>query len=316
MKTKSILLLVLPVLLVFFSFRAVEDIIAKLGLSHDNAQSHILAHISGGFSGEFGDDTFFRLPYSKLLPSVVAGDRTAATRELLEYIRRYCNSEEFMAAYVQKRNALKPTSEPPRMEEEVLENLRMSLKEMETMLKELKQNPKENAQTIAVYEEMVSGQRAQLAEWEDPTPNLTKWKKKFPEDPAVMVKSKLEAYLALVGTVDFNAKLTEPDKYKIKKFVNPTYESKSEAWKATYRAGKEVNDVTKVFVQDWLQGEIIAANKVSMPKEAQVKSGNVNKGVVGNTSPEATDTAAPKEEVKTKKSLLGKLRDKAKDILE
>ncbi len=229
----------------------------------------------------------------------------------------YCNSEEFNKAYAKKRNNLKPTSEPQRMDEETLKSMRGSIKDLETALVDLKKNPKGNAQIIPMYEEMVVSQRMQVAEWEDPTPNLTKWKKKFPEDPAVAVKGRLEAYLKLVSTVDFNAKLTEPDKYKIRKFVNPDYESKSDEWKATYRAGKEVNDVAKAFVQDWLKGEIIAANKIKMPQEAGNSGNSVTKNLVGTKSADAsTNSESSEEPVKEKKSLLGKLKDKAKDILD
>ncbi len=316
MKTKTIILIVVPVVLLFSSFKYAEDIIAKLGLAHDNAQNYILANVTGGFQ-DFGNDTYFKLPYAKLLPSVVAGDKIGATKELLSYVRMYCNSEEFNKAYAKKRNNLKPTSEPQRMDEETLKSMRGSIKDLETALVDLKKNPKGNAQIIPMYEEMVVSQRMQVAEWEDPTPNLTKWKKKFPEDPAVAVKGRLEAYLKLVSTVDFNAKLTEPDKYKIRKFVNPDYESKSDEWKATYRAGKEVNDVAKAFVQDWLKGEIIAANKIKMPQEAGNSGNSVTKNLVGTKSADAsTNSESSEEPVKEKKSLLGKLKDKAKDILD
>lgn len=318
MKTKTIFLLVFPALLVFYSFKYAEDIIAKLGLAHDNAQNYILANITGGFQ-DFGDEAFFKLPYAKLLPSVMTGDRTGATTELLEYIKMYCNSEEFSKAYAQKRNNQKPSpeSEPPRMDEETLKSMRSSLKDLEVSLAELKKNPKGNAHVIPMYEEMVTGQRAQLAEFDDPTPNLTKWKQKFPEDPAVAVKSRLEAYLKLVSTVDFNAKLTEPDKYKIRKFVNPAYESKSDEWKAAYRAGREVNDITKAFVQDWLKGEIIAANKLKMPQDTGNGGNSVTKNLVGKKGADtSTNSDNAEEPVKEKKSLLGKLKDKAKDILE
>lgn len=316
MKTKTIIIIVFPALLVFSSFKYAEDIMAKLGLAHDNAQNHILANFTGGFQ-DFGDDTYFKLPYAKLLPSVVAGDKIGATKELLAYVRMYCDSEEFSTAYAKKRNNLKPTSEPPRMDEETLKSMRSSLKDLEVSLAELKKNPKGNAHAIPMYEEMVVGQRAQLAEFDDPTPNLTKWKQRFPEDPAVAVKSRLEAYLKLVSTVDFNAKLTEPDKYKIRKFANPDYESKSDEWKASYRAGKEVNDVTKAFVQDWLKGEIVAANKIKMPQEAKSSGNLATKNLAGkNSTDTSTHSESTKEPVKEKKSLLGKLKDKAKDILE
>ncbi len=315
MKTKTIILIVLPAVLVLSSYRYGEDIITKLGLDHANAQNHILANFTGGFGNSFGEDAFFRLPYAKLLPSVIAGDKVGSAKELLAYIKMYCNSAEFVEAYNKKRVGSKPTSEPPRMDEETLENMRKSNKEMALQLAEMKKDPKQNAQVIPIYENMLSEQNKLQAEWEDPTPNMTKWKREFPENPAIAVKNRLEDYLKLVSTVDFNAQLTAPDKYKIKKFVNSDYEEKSGEWKACFRAGKEVNDAVTTSVKDWLKGEIISATKVSMPKEAQTKSDPVDKVSADNTSENETP-AVESQPVKTKKSLLGKLKDKAKTIIE
>jgi hypothetical protein len=158
------------------------------------------------------------------------------------------------------------------------------------------------------------------------------WEGKFPEDPSLIVKKRLEEYLALVRTVDFEAQLSAPDAYKVRKFVNPAYEKKSMQWKALYRAGKEVNlEVTK-FVNDWLKGEVIATVKTKMIPEAEPATDEVatyvsteatellpavvsagDEQAVPDVPSQTTDAPAPMK--KEKKSLIGKLKDKAKAII-
>jgi hypothetical protein len=70
------------------------------------------------------------------------------------------------------------------------------------------------------------------------------------------VKTRLNEYLELHATVDFNARLTGTGSNQ--KFVNPAYEKKSLKWKAIYRAGKDVNDVAAAFAKDWLKGDVIS----------------------------------------------------------
>lgn len=91
------------------------------------------------------------------------------------------------------------------------------------------------------------------AEAQDPTPKKTKWENQYPADPSQAVTIRLNEYLKMLGTVDFNAQLALPDKYKKKLFVNKDYEKKSAEWKAVYRAGKEVNEAISAGVKEWLK---------------------------------------------------------------
>ncbi len=71
--------------------------------------------------------------------------------------------------------------------------------------------------------------------------------KKYPADPKDLVKKRLEDFLALSATVDFEATLTSN-----KMFTNPEYEKKDPAWKMCYRAGKEVVAAAREEAQKWL----------------------------------------------------------------
>lgn len=75
-----------------------------------------------------------------------------------------------------------------------------------------------------------------------------------------MVRKRLQSYLSLVATVDFDAQLTNSNQYGIRKFVKPEYEKKDNRWKAIFRAGREVNGVVTAFVKDWMK-EIPQAGK-------------------------------------------------------
>ena len=79
---------------------------------------------------------------------------------------------------------------------------------------------------------------------------LARWEKDFPADFNVKVKERLQKFLALSATVDFNAELKQVGNKK--KFVNPAYESKSYDWKQIYRAGKDVIDPARMFAEKWL----------------------------------------------------------------
>ncbi len=322
MKTK-ITVFVVPLILLCLSASVIsEDIISRLGLDPSMAKSYLLANVTGGFNADFEiRESVFFYPRIKTLANIIAGDETGAAKELCQYIRDYVNSQEFLDEYNKKRQKSKPTFEPEPMNAESLESMRTSIVELETQLAELKKSPKENAQMITMFEPMVESQKVSLAEYEDPTPNKSQWEKNYPEDPAVLVKRRLQDYLDLVTTVDFNAQLTAPDKYNFRKFVNPAYEGKSAHWKACYRAGKEVNTEVTVFVKDWLAGEIIAANKTKLSSNgaSAVQAGSVAETADQNAAPQNENgkedtgqgvTGNPKE----KTSIMGKLK-KAKALI-
>lgn len=82
----------------------------------------------------------------------------------------------------------------------------------------------------------------------DNTLNKADNEKRYPTDPAQLVKQRLTDFLAISATVDFDAKLTTGNG-----FVNPKYEAKSPEWKMCYRAGREVVQAARVEAQKWLE---------------------------------------------------------------
>lgn len=322
MKKTFRLLLPGAALLLLTAFCFAEDILARLGLEERTARYFVLSNLAGSFSesptGESEQDEensndpyyqtlSFRIPYARLLPSVITGDKAGAARELCAYVKMYVNSADFMEDYTKRREAAKPTSEPWRPDAEMIEGQRKSVKEMEKQLADMKKQKGISPSVISSFEKSIQEQKASLAQWEDPTPNKTRWEKKYPADPSGIIKKRLEEYLALSATVDFSAQLTPADKYGKKKFMNPEYEKKSNKWKACYRAGKEVNDVVTAFVREWLKGPVLTAQKEKMP--ATETAGNKTRETVKDKQPAPennTDSIA--KPVKEKKNLLNKLK--------
>ena len=71
--------------------------------------------------------------------------------------------------------------------------------------------------------------------------------KKMPSDPNELIKKRLQEFLSVSATVNFDAKLIGTT------FADPAYESKSQQWKACYRAGREVIAAAREEAQTWLK---------------------------------------------------------------
>ena len=61
----------------------------------------------------------------------------------------------------------------------------------------------------------------------------------------------LKDFLDETKDVDFSAttKFNPENKHQV--FTNPEYEKKDDQWKACYRAGKELTEAARSFVQQW-----------------------------------------------------------------
>lgn len=254
------------------SYKPGNDIISRLGMSPSEAKKNIFGNMVGDFSylqsdgRVFNSFESFKIPTAKLIPEIIKSDKVGAAKELCNYVKMYCNSEEFINDYSNYRNMYKPASEPvkdaniTKANESLIKINKDQIAMYEKYLADAKK--KKDANSVALYEKALTDLRKSVAGMEDPTPNKTAWEKKYPIKPDAYVKVRLEEYLALTASVDFSAQLTVKGNKMI--FVNSEYEKKGKKWKAIYRAGKEVNDVVTAFVKEWLKGEIIASVKTKM----------------------------------------------------
>lgn len=259
---KKNILLVLAAIALFGFYKVYVGIIEQLGMEETEAQKFILNNFVGDFADGFQEDAGgegngtdaqrkqFRVPYAKLLPAIVKGDKVKAAHELCDYVKAYVGSDAFAKAYAEKREKNKPDSEPLRPDNASIKQQEEQLKQTEQALTALNATRQVTAAQLKAMEDAIADQRRNIATWKDPTPNKTKWEKQYPENYKQVIKTRLEEYLAISATVDFNATVTGNAK---KKFTNPEYEKKSLKWKAIYRAGKDVNTRVTAFVKGWLQ---------------------------------------------------------------
>lgn len=309
-KTNSIPAIALFCILLLTGFTLMENIIEKLGMQHQYAQRSILNNLIGRQNHNEIDESdnedsssdliynqakSFTIPYARMLPSVVQGDKVAATKEICQYVKDYVHSDKFLTDYADARKSATPTSEPTPMDPAIVAELKKAIKEQEAEMKKVKASKQLPTNIIQKMEESINEQKKVIAASDDPTPNKTRWQKLYPENPAVVVKTRLEEYLKLSATVDFGATLV--DNGKQKKFENPAYEKKSLKWKAIYRAGKDVNIATTDFVKEWLRLGINLSSVHTVPTDdspSDIKKVNNdnNPKPVSNDTEDAKSTPA------------------------
>lgn len=324
MKAKRIVILA-TVLLTSTAFYMGDHVLTRLGIKEDIARQHILGNLVGNHSADPIDVSVvedhggaveqsavheykgFRIPRAYLLANILQDDKSAIARELCTYVKEYVNSTDFLAEYEKNRAAVKPVSEPWRSNKEQIEDMKSSLEKSENDIEKAKKSGILNAPQIAQMNAALDQQRKQIDQFSDPTPNKTLWEKQYPADPAVILKQRMQEYLDLVATVDFNAALTGPDKYNVKKFTNPEYEKKGPKWKAVYRAGPEVNGAVTLFVKEWLKGPII--DKDNLQPMSSVAKNQLS------IDPDSSNSENRSEKATEKKSLLNKGSKKLKDKL-
>lgn len=135
--------------------------------------------------------------------------RVQATRELMKMAKEYTASEQFKSDYKKWRyNKLNPG-----------EKTRLGLPKLGQMIN----NKIDNAL------------------------DKEKNEKLYPADANEMVKQRLQEFLDISKTVDFDAELQGS------MFKNPAYERKSPQWKMCYRAGKEVVEAAREEADKWLK---------------------------------------------------------------
>ncbi|HEU4470926.1 MAG TPA: hypothetical protein VFR58_07585 [Flavisolibacter sp.] len=270
--------------LVLQAFVTLVSVFEQLGLEEATAKKYVLNNVLGNYSDNktmnFTPNDF-DLPRAKLLSSVVSGDKAGAAKELCAWLKEYTKSPEFAQAYSQRREALKPAStvNSLRPDDETVEMTRESLKSTEKELASLKKNKNVPAASIAALESQASQQREMLKLWDDPDPALTRWQTLYPAEPQALVRQRLQSYLDILATVDFDAQLASADKYGIRKFVKPEYEKKDNRWKAIYRAGREVNGMVKTYVESWIKE---LSPQTAQPAAAKSKPAPAAKPVTAN----------------------------------
>ena len=261
-------ILLMPVFLLF-SFKSklgsYSDFWKQLGVSEKNATNNIRESFLYGYL-QYGG--------ARNIKNIALGDRKAVTTDLLNYTKTYVQSAEFKKSYEAERQNMKPreVTKKPRTEEQIRQDQIQIAKDgmarMENGLKTATGDMKK------VFEDSYQMFKKQLAEYENPNNEIIKlmaegekssyenelklhaekvkkWEQNYPAESSRFIKLRLQELLKATANIDYGAQLVEKGDKKY--FVKKEYESKHPNWKMGFRAGKEVTETVRVFVQAWVQ---------------------------------------------------------------
>lgn len=252
--------------LIFSSFtihKLSDDFLKQLGITRSAADEKITGSIFSGAINIYG---------IKNAKNIALADRKAIALDILTYTKSFVTSPAFVKQYTTLRENNKPKESviqtPEEMKADNITRQKQFVKDAEETLKK-----NTNASLKAVFENNLADSKQRLKDAEDPNnkqyvlyaknyPELVKnfkasdaqalsdWNRKYPENQLLYVKKRLQEFLDVTKDVDFNAELTDKNKKKV--FVNPIYEHKDYRWKMAFRAGKDVVDPAREFVQKWI----------------------------------------------------------------
>jgi hypothetical protein len=265
LKVCSIVFVLAIISLFLFAFtinKLNADFLKELGISKTEADKKIANSILGGYLDASG---------ARNAKNIVLGNRTAVANDLLNYVKQYVNAASFKNEYNTLKESSKPTENKPKTPEEIrketVDAYKKSVAQMEETIK------KADAQFKPMFEKGLADAKKLLKDAEDPnnknmtsyaktypdmvkasqasyTGQLKQWEEQYPANHMLFVKQRLEEFLSETKDIDFTAQLTEKNGKKI--FVNPAFEKKGKRWKMAFRAGKEVVEPARAFVQQWI----------------------------------------------------------------
>ena len=260
----ALMLIILQQITSSFSRNMAETIWQQLGLSQQQGTDQIRHSFATGYSNFYG---------ARNAKNIALGNRTAVAKNLFLFTKTYISSAEFKNYYAKERAASRPMEPSPAKSKEDIrrdliadteKNIKDAEKAMANMSADLKK-----AMLPAVADA-----KKQLEEYKKPDNKIVEihfqgeqsrykmdnekyekdllfWQNNYPEDIRQLIKNRLEKYLSLAATVDFEAELIL--KNGKKKFANPVYESKHSDWKTIFRAGKDVYQTVKPLAEEWLR---------------------------------------------------------------
>lgn len=248
-----------------FSFRLASfntELLTQLGMTKTSAEQKITNSILWGSLDGYG---------VKNIKNLATGNKAAITKDLLEYTKKHVSSQAFIKEYAKLKESNKPKVDPVQtpedMEKETIAQMKKSVSELETAVKNADKDYK------PIFENSLKDAQKQLKEVQDPNyksfvsyrknypkmvedvkqlleRRLADWEKKYPTNHLLFVKQRLQEFLKETKDIDFSAATVE--KNGKKKFVDPNYERKSNRWKMGFRAGKEVVETSRAFAEKWI----------------------------------------------------------------
>lgn len=259
-----VLTLLTALLLSFRTQKAYADIWQQLGISREKGLHNIEASFLNGYFHYYG---------AEKARNLLSGDRSVIAKDLLVYTRQQVMSESFKKQYEQMRQQAKPQA-PQRKLRSKEEIRKEKITETEASIKQAEATIKAaNADMAKALKPMMEVLQNNLKDYRSPNSNMIdlfyqgeqynlqseqrqyeerqkQWEYDYPADYRHLVRRRLQQFIDLAATVDFNAELKTVGSKK--KFVNPKYEGKASDWKMIYRAGKEVITPALAFAEQWV----------------------------------------------------------------
>ncbi len=217
-----------------------SNVLSILGYTKSDAERNIMGSIYSG------SPWFLKPNNLASLVTMAGGDKAQVAKDFCVYVKSYVNSQEFKDKYEAYRQSMKPSPITMTEEEKEMQKEMIAMQQelfTEETLEMLPAEARANAQQS--LEDLKASADGKLT-----SEQLNDWEKKVPANPYAAIKKGLEEFLTETKDVDFTATTSMKDSKKI--FNNPVYERKGLSWKACYRAGKEVTEVTRSFAQEWL----------------------------------------------------------------
>lgn len=268
LKFVTIMLILALVSLFLFSFtnsrQLADDIWKQLGMTREQGIDGMKQSFLNGYLYYYG---------ARNAKNIAVNDRAAIAKDLLVYTRQYVSSPVFRKEYDKLRKDAKPEepAEQVRSKEEIRKE---KIAETEKSIRSAEETSKMSADMAKVMKPTLELLKKTLADYKDPASKnieayysyekneqaarvrsyqerLSKWEKEFPADHREKIKTRLQKFLDLSATVDFDAELKVVGNKK--KFVNPAYEGKPYDWKQIFRAGRAVIEPARAFANDWMQ---------------------------------------------------------------
>lgn len=247
----------------FTVHRIGDDFMKQLGISKTAADEKITNSVLGGSLDGYG---------LKNAKNIITGNRSQVTKDLLVYTKAYLASPAFAKEYQTLKENNKPKKDviktPAEVKNEYIAGIKKMIADAENGMKAA------NSTMKPVYEKMLAEGKKQLKDAESPDNKylsayeknypqmltdhdarhesmIKEWESVYPADANQFIKRRLEEFLNVTSDIDFNAELTTKNGKKI--FVNPAYEDKDSRWKMPFRAGREVVEPSRAFVQQWIE---------------------------------------------------------------
>lgn len=266
MKLNFAVLILLASCYAFFSFKTTrfnDDVFAIIGISSTQANEKISNSILNGYMQTWG---------IKNVKNIAAGNRSAVAMDLLSHTKKYLSSDDFARLYAAEKENHKPqlpaapaTPEAYRKEliGQATQTLESAQKYYDNASAEDKASFKSALDDAKKYLEDLqkpdneflkyyADNYATMLEYysKDSTDKAAKWLESYPDNPMLFIKKRLEEFMAATADIDFNAATIERNGKLY--FADQKYEAKNNKWKMAFRAGSDVVQTSRTFVQQWI----------------------------------------------------------------